>query len=401
VNKIPPSTILTLTYFTIFGIYGVFIPFLPIILHEQGLSDTQVTLALIANGLAAIFAPLIISHFADRILAIRHLLSVLTGCTTLMTPCWLFVDSLELAVITAFIYFSLIIPALSMLDAYTVQYTKLNNLNSAGKKVGFQSYRVWGSVGFMLPGLALLPLSSFFTINASLLVALSIFFGTIASFCAYYLPENIPIKTNSALPSAEALRAAIQPPLRGIFAATTIAGLALAMFYIAFPRFLQELGNSKTSVGLIINLGVAWEIMLMPWTAKLIERIGARSLVLIGLASIPVRLFVITLWPINAVIIATQFLHAPLVIGLFVSIPIFLGQVAGESYRFSLQSLNTTLVLGVSRSIGPFLGALALQYSGGSALSGLRVVLSFAGILGAVAFLTLLFSACSVKKPLS
>ena len=114
-------------------------PFLSIILHEQGLSDAQTNVALTANGLAALFSPLIISHFADRLFAMRHLLSVLIGATTLLCPLWLFVNTLGLALFTTFVFFSLLMPAISMLDAYTIGavafLTLLFSASSAKKSV--------------------------------------------------------------------------------------------------------------------------------------------------------------------------------------------------------------------------------------------------------------------------
>jgi hypothetical protein len=159
-----------------------------------------------------------------------------------------------------------------------------------------------------------------------------------------------------------------------------------------FPRYLQELGNSPEEIGLITNLGVLAEIMLMPFTALLIKYLTARTLILIALASIPLRLLLITGWPTTEVVILTQWLHAPLVIGLFVCIPVLLGEAARDSFRFSLQSLNSMLVLGFSRMIGLWLGAVLLSYSQSSALENLRFTLLVAATLASVAFAVLYLS---------
>lgn len=200
-----------------------------------------------------------------------------------------------------------------------------------------------------------------------------------------FLPHNEPVRGSRGTPSKEAFKVALGPPLRAVFEATTIAGIALSIFYVVYPRFLQELGNDKINIGLIINLGVAWEIALMPFTSRLIERFGAKNIVLMGILSVPLRLITLAIWPTTALAIALQFLHAPLVIGLIIAVPIFLAQVADPRYRFSLQGVNTTLVMGVARLIGPAISSLILLGYQEDAFGGLRMLLVTSGILALAA----------------
>jgi PPP family 3-phenylpropionic acid transporter len=165
------------------------------------------------------------------------------------------------------------------------------------------------------------------------------------------------------------------------------------MFYPAFPRLLQELGYSHTAVSLIINVGVFWEILLMPFTSALIARLGTKNLVMLGIVSLPLRLICICLFPITWVLVVLQVLHAPLIIGLVVCMPIILGQLAAPQYRFSLQSVHTSLMYGFSRAVGPLLAAAIASLWGASGdLAALRAILLVASALAVIAAVSLKLS---------
>lgn len=384
-------------YAATFGVYGVLTPFTPLILREMGLPDHHISLALSTFGLAAILSPLIISHFADRAFAVRQIITVLLIINMLILPLWLSATTLSVAASTTFLFFATMLPVLTLLDAFTVNFSIIDK-ESNHRARHYQSYRIWGSVGFMIPSISFALISRYTTVDSLVMVFAALILCAISIVLARLLPHNVPAKGSEA-PSREALAAAMQPPLRGIFLATSIAGLALSMFYVIFPRFLQELGNSPEEVGLITNLGVLSEILLMPFTTLLIRYLTARTLILIGIASIPIRLLLITSWPSTEMVLYTQWLHGPLVIGLFICIPILLGESARHSFRFSLQSLNSTLVLGLSRMIGPWMGAFLLQIDSHSQLDNLRLTLNSAAALACVAFAVLYLSAKAPRGP--
>jgi MFS family permease len=153
-----------------------------------------------------------------------------------------------------------------------------------------------------------------------------------------------------------------------------------------YPRFLQEIGCSTATIGLIINLGVLYEILLMPFSGRIIAALGIRNVILLGFLSLPIRLFITVLWPTVPVAIATQIFHGPLVIGLLIGVPVFLQENADNSFRHSLQSINTTINQGLTRIIGPAIGAILMTMGGNdNALRGQLLAIFAAGTLGLVA----------------
>lgn len=381
--------VLGFSYFMYFGIYGIYFPFVPIILHTNGLSDHEANLALTGNGFAACFAPLLVSYFADRHFSVKSILILLTIILVAVTPFWNYCDTLLQAFLLALISFGIMIPSISILDSYTVKHVEF--FSTGNKPRGFQSFRVWGSIGFMLPGLMLLPLSFYFSIDTHLLMSAAIVIGILALIGSIALPSNKPVKARGQ-PTFQAIKVAIQPPLRGVFISTGIAGVGISFFYFAFSRYLQELQFSLVDIGLIVNLGVFCEVLLMPFTNFLLKKLGPKKLVLMGLASLPLRIACMIIWPNYFSIILTQILHAPLVIGLFVSIPILLGKLTTEEYRYSLLSLNTTITMGFARVLGSLLTSFLLSFAWSNQLRGIEAALLFSAIFFTVAYFILLIS---------
>jgi len=304
-------------------------------------------------------------------------------CTTTIT-----------AFAVVFILNLFLLPSIALLDSFTIEF--ILKSGAAQKPRTFEHYRVWGSIGFTLPSLLLFFCFRGQPASTNDLVVMGVCISILAALAGRALPHNTPHPHTESPPRREAIAAASKPPLRGVFIANFLAGLGIAIFYIAYPRLLQELGCSVTEIGLIFNLGVLCEILLMPYTSKLIRAFGIERVILLGFCAVAVRFLAVALFPSKAAVIATQLLHAPLVIGIFVAIPIFLQMHARPSFRHSINGLNVALILGVTRIIGPMIGALALSSASEDHVMGLSRALLSAGVLGCLA--TALFTASLLRR---
>lgn len=384
------SVHLRVLYGLAYAVYGVLIPFLPLVFHAQGLTDTEISFCLSSVGLAALIPPLLFAHLADRHLPFERIVPVVFAGAALLMPFWLMSSSVTATLLITLCIFGMYIPALSLLDAYTLDFVT-RHLPAAAKPVSFPSIRVWGSIGFMAPALLLALAQLVVPVTSPLLIVLATIFGALTSVAALSLPQSAPLLRTSSLPSREALAHVLRRPYRDFFIATTTAGLGISMFYIIFPRYLQELGLSTVQIGLLINLGVLCEIILMPFSHRLHVRFGAERIISFAMWAFAFRMIAITAWPNLWLITLTQALHAPLIIGIFVSAPLYLRNSAGESFRFSLQSLYTTLMLGFSRLIGPALLGLILGSSLRTSFASLQLALFGAGLLGLSGYLWAIF----------
>lgn len=386
---ISPRFSLPIIYASGYGIYGALLPFLPVILHEQGLSDPEVAVTLSATGLAGVLSPLLVAHFADSVLALRRLLCCLFLSAALLSPFWLQVHSLTTAFSITLALFSLLLPALASLDTFTIDYAKKFEAGAHYHKVTFQGVRVWGSAGFLIPTLLLIAGNIQSDTSTEVLVAICAALAAISACASLLLPHNEPVHSGASKPSKEALLLALKPPLLIVFISGGIAGIGLSIFFAVFPRYLQELGAETTTIGITSAIGVLFEILLIPFSGRLIRKLGAKRVLLMGIAAIPARALILAIWPSLPLAILLQFLHAPVVVGLMLSIPILLYQVGGRASRFSLQGLYTIMSFGIARTLGPFLISPILAYYSETPLIGLRVSLGLCGLLGIMAAVVL------------
>lgn len=376
------------TYLLIYATFGLILPFLPLVLHAKGLSNAQIAIAIGTSGVSSLVAPSICAHIADRLFSCRTLLPILLAGNTLALLLIQESSSFIEETLAVFMLFSMLIPSLAILDSFTLAFIK--GYPNDKRAPTFQSMRIWGSIGFIVPAFLLMLAPDWQAHTAAELIRLAGFISLVGAVCAAFLPSNTPQAIHHTPPIKLAIRAALSPPLRKLFAANLIANLGIATFFIVFPRFLHELAFSTIEIGLVTNLGVIAEIALMPFMAGLVRTIGLARLISIGFIAIPLRLFTLAVWPSQSVAIATQLLHGPLVIGMFIALPIYLQEHADNSFRHSLQNLNVTLSQGIARCIGPAIAAVYLFLSVESEIEKLLTVFFAIGMCGMIA--TMIYS---------
>lgn len=376
-------------YFIAFGMYGTLLPFLPLILKEGGLSDVDISLSLSAMGLAAIFSPMIMAYFADSKFPLRRILAVMFLVAAGLNPLWLSVSSVTGAFCLTFGIFGVFIPALSCLDAFTIKLTRIaSHSDSNFKRASFQSIRRWGSVGFIVPTI-LFTLVAPQESGTELLTFIGTVMTLLSAVVALLLPHNAPVIGGKNAPSIAAFKFAFSSSLRPIIIGTALAGTALSIFFVVLPRYLQELGATPSTIGLITVVGVLWEILLFPYAQKLIEKFGMHRVIFWGVLSLPLRMIPLALFPSLPLAISLQFLHAPVIVAMMLCVPILLGECSEERFRFSLQGIYTVISFGIARLLGPIIVAPVLSSYSTSPLVALRIALTMGGVIAVVGSLCL------------
>lgn len=355
-----PANQIRLAYTAGFGVYGSVLPFLPLMLREQGLSDSEIGLAYIGFGVAASFSPMILAHFADRRSNPRAHMAGMLAATALVIPLWQLCHTPSAAFVVTLFAFALLVPVLALLDSYTLRF--LEEASSPDDPPStLQAFRVWGSIGFIIPSLALTLLQLIISIEGIVFTAVGSAFAFWGCLSALRLPRlNRPPEVKK-LPSLDAVRLAFRRPLRPLFLSWFVGGIGLAMFYLILPRYLQELGCDAVQIGLITNLGVLAEVILIYVSGVMPAKFYERMLFTAGWGALLLRLCLMAFFPKLPLTVATQILHGPMVLGLFVAAPILLARSAGAAVKFSLQGLYTTVTLGITRILGAGVFALTMS----------------------------------------
>lgn len=177
-----------------------------------------------------------------------------------------------------------------------------------------------------------------------------------------------------------------RPAVGALVGSVAVMSMSISIFYAFYPGYLRELGVPSSWVGLVVSLGVIAEIGCMLVFRRLLERLGVRRLMVGAAAATALRLGLLVMLPVPAVAIATQLLHGPFVLGLYVIPQLYLDRCASDRFRHSVQGVYAFLVFGAARLAGsPAGGHVAEAAAGGERLFGLRMALLLGAGLALVA----------------
>lgn len=338
---------LRLIYFFSYAVYGVVVPYLPLVFHELGFNDSAISLCLLGLGIAALLSPALIAHVTDRHLPWNKVMATLLmgGCGSSLL--WLYVNSVFGAFGVTLIFFLFLVPIIGLLDAHTLQF-----LAKQEKPPAFHTMRVLGSIGFIVPTLVLGVVALRFPIHAPFLILFCSGTCVLAALIAWCLPPITPEVKPLILPIKEALSAAWARPLRNYMIGVCLGSIALSMLYVILPRILQENGESTVSVGFITIFGVVVETLLLFNAGTLVKRFGVEQLTHFAIFAVCLRMLIIASADSTWLIILSQLLHGPIILGFFVAGILLIAKSAKQSFHFSLQSIYTIIMMGISRIVG-------------------------------------------------
>ena len=387
-----------LHYLLAYAIVGAYMPYLPVFLgRDLGMPDWQIGWIAGMYGMAVILSPPIVTYLADRRFSGRSLIGLayaLTGCTLLaLAFARGFIPVLLISMVFSMVY----TPMFALLDGLT--FSASAAARHDGQPVPpYDRIRVWGSLGFMIPAFVL-----FFALRAGAASGRAASFAAAVAaglglLCVPLLPHippvlTAPVPTDSpsvpgapvpsdspAPPSATAWDVLRRSPTRDLLIPLGLLFAAIAVFYGFYARLVLELGIDPAWVGLVMNLGVLSELPFMFAAGPLLRRFSLRSLILFGAACLVVRMLLLATVPDPRVTVASQLLHGPVVVAIYLIPPMYLNLKAPAGARNSVQGLYAMLCFGVAR----LLGSVAGGYAAGLGLAwafGLGAVLAAAALL--------------------
>jgi len=370
-------------------------PLMTVFLREMGnFSYLQIGLAMSLMNLPILCSPALITLMADRNVDPRKLLSVAFGCSAVVLSLLFFSQSIVLTMIL-FVFHGLAFGAMFPLQD-GCYFSAAEEAKRSGIKnvISYPKVRVWGTIGFILPGLILyFPLVNGASARAILPVAIG--FCILSLLNSLTLPRINRIKKKSKkLPTKVALQTIFSPEARWLSVGLFFAYMGASTYYAFVGNFYVEIVKiPKHYIGLILNIGVILEIgftMAMPWLQK---KIHLKGVVVAGLFVTVVRLFLLAFYPTKFVVIATQMFVGLEVLALFIGPVMFIDRLAGDEFRISVQGVFTMTVGGISRVIaGVVAGMMITKF-------GLQGTFLYAGVLALIGFLiiTFLFSTIPPK----
>jgi nucleoside transporter len=340
-----------------YAIWGAWSPVLSdYLLNELGFSGTQVGIIYSLLPLATILAPFVGGQIADRYFASQKVIAILQLVGGGLLLCISRVSDYRSMLWLMLFYCLLYAPTLALTNSVA-----FINLKNSEKEFGI--VRVWGTIGWIVAGLALMGWRYFaqneeaFVLRGDTLL-LAGAFSIIMGFQAFSLP-NTPPKKEGTKPWAflEAIKMMKDKNFLAFVIISFVVATELMFYYVLTAPFLtsDKIGLSSASVpGVMVIAQVAEIFVLAILLPYLITKIGIRNILVLGVLAWPIRYIIFAIGQPSWLVIASLSLHGFCFVFFFAAAFIYVDTIAPRDIRHSAQSL----IMLVTYGIGSYLGSL-------------------------------------------
>ncbi|AFL73724.1 MFS transporter [Thiocystis violascens] len=358
-------------YLCYFASLGALVPYWGLYLQSEGFDALAIGQLLAILSGTKIVAPMVWGHIVDlrgrRMPMVRlgALLSVLAFVTVFFADgFW----SMAAAMVLFSFFWNASLPQ--------VEAVTFNHLRQ--RPTGYALVRLWGSVGFILvvavlglrlerDSLAIVPVW-----------VLMLFLGVWLS--SLTIPDSAPVQDGQPALSLRALLR--RQEVLAFFAACFLMQLGHGIYYAFYSIHLEAAGYSSVAVGNLWALGVIAEVLVFLIMHRLLDRFGARRVLLWSLGLAILRWLLIGAFiDVLSVQAVAQLLHAA-TFGTFHASAIHLvhhafpGRTQGRG-----QALYNSLSFGAGGAAGSLLGGLLWDGSGALVTFGVAAGAAAVGLI--------------------
>ncbi|MBI1368529.1 MAG: MFS transporter [Planctomycetes bacterium] len=372
--------LLRLHYFLLYAIVGAYLPYMPLYLSELGFADWQIGWVLGVYGLTVMVMPGVMAHVADRHVSNRVLIGAGYGATFLALIALGWVRSFG-GMLACSVGFSMCYtPLFALMDG--LAFGSIDEVEqSGGKPPAYSSLRIFGSIGFIVPSVGLFAWMRMTDIGSAAAVHTAAGCALGAALLSGLLPRTQRPQTGPSaggLPSAQAWAAIWRRPVGHLVGPLFVMFVVMSLFYAFYSVYLEQLHIAREWVGLIVNLGVVAEIVMILMSKPILRLLGIRGVMLLGAGAVCLRMVLLASVPTGAVAILTQLLHAPIMVSMYLIPPMYLNLKAGAGNRNSMQGVYGIMCYGGARLCGSVLGGYVAAF-------GMRWTFAAGALLGGVA----------------
>ncbi|MDW5375401.1 nucleoside permease [Halomonas sp. HP20-15] len=351
------STRLAIMMFLQFFIWGGWFVTLGTFLAQNlGVSSGQIGMAFSTQSWGAIIAPFIIGLIADRYFNAERILVVLhLAGAALMFGLYRSQDFATFYPLVL-LYMVLYMPTLALVNS--VSFRQMSDPSRQ-----FARIRVWGSIGWIVAGLAI---SFVFSWDSQQAIAAGMLRNTflmcaIASLVlgvySFTLPKTPPRATGATslkeILGLDALRLLKDRNYTIFFVASILICIPLAFYYQNANPFLAEIGVTNPTGKM--TLGQISEVLFMLLLPVFIHRFGIKKTLLLGMLAWALRYTLFAFGDAEGLVFMLLIgiaLHGICYDFFFVSGQIYTDARAGERFQSSAQGMITLATYGVGMLIG-------------------------------------------------
>ncbi len=326
--------------------------------NNLGASDSQIGMAFSTQSWGAIIAPFIVGLIADRYFNAERLLAVIhIGGAVLMY------QMANAASFGAFYPYVLLYMTLYMPTLALVNSVSFRQMTDPSKQ--FAGVRVWGTIGWIIAGLAISyafnwdspeAIAQGMLKNTFLMVAAA---SLLLGLFSFTLPKTPPVpaaESESSLKQSlgfEALGLLKDRNFLVFFVSSVLICIPLAFYYQNANLFLAEIGVTNPTGKM--TLGQMSEVLFMLVLPVFLVRFGIKVTLLVGMLAWSLRYLLFAFGDADErafMLIVGIALHGVCYDFFFVSGQIFVDSKAGEKIKSSAQGLIALATYGLGMLIG-------------------------------------------------
>ncbi|MFC3747481.1 MFS transporter [Paenibacillus sp. GCM10012306] len=361
--------------FFVYGTMVLFTSFFQLYLQDVGMNKLEIGSVISLGALVSIFANPFWGIWTNRYQNIRRIVLIMLTGTLLLSQLVFQANTYEMIYIAIILFFFFQGPLFAQSNTIILNYID-------GTNYRFQSFRLWGSLGWAVTAIAVGPI-----IDRMGVSILSYLFA--ALLCASMISLLVLPKLNHSIGMAPL-------PFRGftkLFANPFFLCFILFGILVSIPNtmnttfmslYITDLGGSKTMIGLAVFLSSILEVGVFVLCERFLKR---KISVLIGCLTLVSALYVLRWWlmadatmPLEVALI--QILHSVTFGGFFYVGAQLTRLLVPRPYQSSGQALYTLTWSGISGILGGILGGWLYQNLGALSMYQGSVFLTFIGTLG-------------------
>lgn len=374
-NHLNTYTRLSGFYFFYFALLGAMVPYWSLYLKSFEFSAQTIGTLMALLHFSRIIAPNLWGWLADR--SGRRVEIVRFGA--LMT-CIMFVAifwqdgalGIGLVMLSFSFFWNAVLPQFEVIT--------LSRLGERRNR--YSQIRVWGSIGFIVAVAGIGALLDWISISwlpwLMLLLMLLIWINTLL-IPVNEQPAHTPIDTHR---QGGFLHQLMRPQVIAFFAICFLVQFGHGAYYTFYSVLLDDIGYSRTEIGLLWALGVVAEVVVFIYMHRLLQRWGIRRIMLVSLGLCVLRWLLIGalaehLW----LMLLAQILHAATFGALHAVGIALVHHYFSERTQGQGQALFSSIGFGLGGAIGAFCSGLLWDDFGALTTFALSAAASFVAIV--------------------
>jgi len=348
------NIILSLQYFLFFGVMGLVLPYFNLYCYHLNFNGVQIGYISSIKSFCMIFFPVTWSIIADHF-QIRKLLYVICNfIASALCILYIYITSFWGILLLTLCYTIFYAPLISFLEAFSMDI-----LGDNKKKYG--NIRVWGSISFIIVVLIMGKIIDIYSIH---IIFYLIFAGSFIQAVFSIFIKNISKTKSLNEPYFKNIDLLYKKEIIIFLFCGFIMLLSHGTYYGFSSIHLENLGYSRSYIGIYWALGSTSEILVMIYSQKILNKFDLKTLLKFSLFCAIIRWSILFYTKSGIIIICSQILHAATYGCFHIASIIYIDSLVPNQAKTIAQAVNNSVTYGLGIMTGFFINGYLFETIG-------------------------------------